>query len=98
MPAEGEAGEELSLLTESGRELSPALLSRALPITLREGEVLARLAAGDTNDGIAHALGISRNTVVRHVEHLYAKLDVHTRAAATRWPSIPSHKSHRAAP
>lgn len=59
-------------------------LSEALGITPREGEVLERLAAGRTNDGIALDLEISRHTVVRHVERIYRKLDVHTRAGATR--------------
>jgi DNA-binding CsgD family transcriptional regulator len=66
-------------------EASPAVaLAGRLPITPREAEVLACLAAGHTNDGIAADLGISRNTVARHVEHVYAKLGVHTRVAATR--------------
>lgn len=59
-------------------------LAACLPVTPREAEVLARLAAGRTNDGIAADLGISRNTVARHVEHVYTKLGVHTRVAATR--------------
>jgi DNA-binding CsgD family transcriptional regulator len=58
--------------------------SRIATLTPREREVLARLAAGRTNDGIAADLDISRNTVARHVEHIYAKLGVHTRVAATR--------------
>jgi len=61
-----------------------AELAARLPITAREAEVLAALVAGHTNDGIAHELGISRHTVVRHLEHIYAKLGVHNRAAATR--------------
>jgi DNA-binding CsgD family transcriptional regulator len=61
-----------------------AMLARRLPITAREAEVLARLTAGRTNAGIALDLGISPHTVRRHVEKLYAKLDVHTRAGATR--------------
>lgn len=60
----------------------PAVLARRLPLTPRQAEVLWHLAAGQTNDGIAHALGISPHTVVRHVEHLYARLGVHTRVAA----------------
>ncbi|HEY0277503.1 MAG TPA: helix-turn-helix transcriptional regulator [Solirubrobacterales bacterium] len=59
-------------------------LAARLPITPREAEVLALLAAGLTNDGIAADLGISRNTVARHVEHVYGKLGVHTRVAAAR--------------
>jgi DNA-binding CsgD family transcriptional regulator len=59
-------------------------LALRLPITPREAEVLARLAAGRTNDGIATDLQISAHTVARHVEHVYAKLGVHTRVAAAR--------------
>jgi DNA-binding CsgD family transcriptional regulator len=61
-----------------------AALARRLPITPREAEVLALLADGRTNAGIAHELGISPHTVVRHVDHIYRKLEVQTRAAATR--------------
>jgi DNA-binding CsgD family transcriptional regulator len=62
-----------------------AALARRLPITPREAEVLALLADGQTNAGIAHELGISPHTVVRHVDHIYRKLEVRTRAAATRF-------------
>ena len=79
------ADEDLLILTEPGNSLPQAAeLARLLPITRREADVLARLAAGRTNDGIAHDLGISRHTVVRHVERIYTKLAVRTRAAATR--------------
>lgn len=61
-----------------------ALLARRLPITARQAEVLEHLCAGQTNDGIAHQLRISRHTVVRHIEHLYARLGVHTRVAAAK--------------
>jgi DNA-binding CsgD family transcriptional regulator len=70
-----------ALLTAPDRA---ATLAHRLPITAREAEVLARLADGRTNAGIAHDLGISPHTVVRHVDHLYRKLGVQTRAAATR--------------
>jgi len=61
-----------------------AILARRLPLTARQAEVLARLADGRTNAGIAHDLGISPHTVVRHVDHIYRKLGVQTRAAATK--------------
>ncbi len=64
--------------------ITPDLLAGHLPITAREAEVLTCLADGRTNDGIAYELGISRHTVLRHVERIYWKLGVHTRAAATR--------------
>ena len=49
----------------------------------REREVLTHLAAGETNREIAEALGISPHTVRRHVEHIFTKLGVTSRAAAT---------------
>jgi DNA-binding CsgD family transcriptional regulator len=57
--------------------------SSAEGLSDREREVLAHLAAGKTNKEIAEALMISRHTVRRHVEHIFAKLGVTTRAAAT---------------
>jgi DNA-binding NarL/FixJ family response regulator len=76
--------EHLILLSEREGAPSPAAIARCLPVTPREAEVLSLLAAGHTNDGIAHELAISRHTVVRHVERLYVKLGVQTRVAATR--------------
>lgn len=51
----------------------------------REAEVLAHLAAGKTNREIADALVISQHTVGRHVEHIFTKLGVSNRAAATAY-------------
>jgi DNA-binding NarL/FixJ family response regulator len=57
------------------------------PTTLsdREREVLVHLAAGRTNREIAARLVVSPHTVARHVEHIYAKLGVTNRAAATAY-------------
>ena len=44
-----------------------------------------QLAAGRTNREIAESLTISQHTVGRHVEHIFAKLGVTTRAAATAY-------------
>ena len=57
---------------------------RSLPagLTPREVEVLVHLARGATNKEIATALGIAVRTANHHVENIYAKLDVTTRAAA----------------
>lgn len=52
-------------------------------LTPREIEVLALLAHGRTNKQIARELGTSPKTIGNHVEHIYAKADVGTRAAAT---------------
>jgi DNA-binding NarL/FixJ family response regulator len=40
---------------------------------------------GGSNQEIAKDLGISVKTVGHHVQNIYRKADVHSRAAATRW-------------
>ena len=54
-------------------------------LSAREREVLAELAAGRTNRDIARRLSISEHTVGRHVEHIFAKLGVSSRAGATAY-------------
>jgi DNA-binding CsgD family transcriptional regulator len=51
----------------------------------RETEVLRLLAGGDSNGQIAAQLGLSINTVERHVVNLYRKIDARGRAEATAW-------------
>lgn len=57
---------------------------RTLPagLTPREVDVLVQLARGATNKEIASALGIAVRTANHHVENIYGKLGVTTRAAA----------------
>lgn len=52
-------------------------------LTDREVEVLRQLARGLTNRQMAAALGIAEKTVGNHIEHVYQKIGVSTRAAAT---------------
>ena len=54
-------------------------------LSAREREVLRHLAAGHTNRQIADTLMVSPHTVARHVEHIYAKLGVSNRTAATAY-------------
>jgi len=51
-------------------------------LTPREIEVLAAIADGDTNKAIARRLNISLHTVKFHVESVFRKLGVRTRAEA----------------
>lgn len=51
-------------------------------LTNREREILALLADGLANKQIAARLGISKNTVKTHLELLFDKLDVSSRAEA----------------
>ena len=63
----------------SGPEALPAGL------TPREGEVLRLVADGRTNRDIAVELVISEHTVARHLQNIFAKIDVSSRSAATAW-------------
>lgn len=54
----------------------------SLPVTPREREVLAWLAAGKTDRDIGEILGMSPRTVQKHLQHIYEKLGVETRTAA----------------
>lgn len=82
----------LELLDEAiPAELSPDLRGLAalpvpgnrIPLTGREVEVLRLLASGASNTVIAEQLVISPHTAKRHVAHVYAKLNVSSRAEAT---------------
>lgn len=53
--------------------------------TPRELEVLALVASGKTNREVARALLISDHTVRRHLQNIFVKLDVPSRAAATAY-------------
>jgi DNA-binding NarL/FixJ family response regulator len=52
-------------------------------LTAREVEVLALVAQGRTNGAIAADLVISEKTVASHLGHIFTKLDVSSRSAAT---------------
>ncbi|HEY7661336.1 MAG TPA: LuxR C-terminal-related transcriptional regulator [Actinomycetota bacterium] len=60
---------------------------KALPggLTAREAEVLRLVASGKTNRDIAVELVISEHTVARHLQNMFTKLDVSSRAAATAY-------------
>ncbi|MEM6676819.1 MAG: response regulator transcription factor [Pseudomonadota bacterium] len=91
---EAEGGVALAYL---GRTTSGALLSRVSPrrvrapgevladrlsLTPREGEVLGWLSDGKANRDIAAILSLSPRTVNKHLEQIYAKLQVENRTAA----------------
>jgi len=67
-PARARAGAARSALPES--------------LTVREREILALLALGESNKAIARSLGISPDTVKLHVRHILAKLGCSSRVAA----------------
>ena len=52
-------------------------------LTARELEVLRLVARGNSNREIASTLVISERTVARHVQNIFAKLRVSSRASAS---------------
>jgi HD-GYP domain-containing protein (c-di-GMP phosphodiesterase class II) len=72
-----------AVLAAAGETGSTAHGPNPAGLTDREVEVLCLIARGRANKQVAAALGISPKTVGRHVEHIYAKAGVSTRAGAT---------------
>jgi len=79
---------------ELDRSAAAALLdtigARALPrptwpsgLTDREVEVLRLVASGSSSKAVAADLGITTRTVAHHIEHVYDKIGVRSRAGAT---------------
>jgi DNA-binding NarL/FixJ family response regulator len=56
---------------------------QTLGLTPREAEVLCWVAQGKTNPDIAIILGMSEGTVKKHLEHIFQKMGVESRNAAT---------------
>ena len=54
-------------------------------LTSREVEILQLVANGLTNRQLADQLGVSIRTVDAHLRSVYAKLNVKSRSAATRY-------------
>lgn len=69
----------LALVDDGDRVGTSAVLSP------RELEVLRLVAAGQTNREIAGQLTLSEHTARRHLQNIFAKLDVPSRAAATAY-------------
>ncbi len=75
-------GESMWLLdVQAGGEAAPSRLATA-SLTPRETEVLSWIAKGKTNRDVGDILGLSPRTVNKHLEHVFEKLGVETRAAA----------------
>ena len=79
-------------LMRGGAALEPKVAARLLgqfsdedpreELSARELKVLKLLATGGSNKAIGLQLGLSENTVKTHISHIFAKLDVQSRAEA----------------
>ena len=87
LTAEAEAGRfdhdaTAAILAQAGQQLGARRRTRPAGLSDRETEVLALVAEGLSNAAVAERLFISRRTAEHHVQHIYAKIGVSTRAAA----------------
>lgn len=74
-------GRESDLEATSSVE-APEHRRNARPLTARERQILALVASGTSNKGIARALSVSANTVKFHLAAVFDKLNAGTRAEA----------------
>jgi HD-GYP domain-containing protein (c-di-GMP phosphodiesterase class II)/DNA-binding CsgD family transcriptional regulator len=75
-------GDAVDAVLRAGGHAITARPKRPAGLTQREVEILRLLARGLLNKQIARELGITPKTVGNHVEHIYAKIGVSSRAAA----------------
>ncbi|MDO9105249.1 MAG: response regulator transcription factor [Methylovulum sp.] len=75
-------GEYLLLLKKEVGEWNLASLKDSLGLTFREAEILMWISRGKTNKEVGLILDSSPRTVNKHLEHIFEKLGVATRAAA----------------
>ncbi len=82
-----ETFEGLGARTELARAGRLARSSGITPgaLTLRQCDVLREVATGCSNREVAATLGISQHTVARHLQNIFTKLDLPSRAAATTY-------------
>ena len=70
------------LLKKCASEWNLEALKETLGLTFREAEILMWISRGKTNKEVGLILESSHRTVNKHLEHIYEKLGVTTRAAA----------------
>ena len=71
------------VLAEAGHRVRPTRHELVAGLSDREVEVLRLLARGNTMKQIGKRLTISEKTVDNHIQHIYNKIGVSTRAGAT---------------
>jgi DNA-binding NarL/FixJ family response regulator len=75
-------GDAVNAVLRAAGHRAPARRDWPAGLTAREVEVLGLVARGDSNRAIAKKLVVAPKTVSNHVEHIYGKIGVSTRAAA----------------
>ena len=70
------------LLARARRLMRSKVLSDGVPLTNRDREVLTLLSESLSTAAIARKLVVAPSTVSKHIERIFQKLTVHTRAEA----------------
>ncbi|MDD5462046.1 MAG: response regulator transcription factor [Methylococcales bacterium] len=74
--------EYLLVLEKHSREWNINSVRTSLGLTFRQAEILMWISRGKTNKEVGIILGSSPRTINKHLEHIFEKLGVVTRAAA----------------
>ncbi len=82
LPSGDREGHDVVLLEEHRLDRERVALA-GLGLSARQGEVLSLVARGRNNREVAEVLGVSPRTVQKHLENIYDRLGVRSRAAAT---------------
>lgn len=77
-----QTGESLLMLEKQTGEWDLDVVKTAVGLTFREAEILMWVSRGKTNKEVGIILGNSPRTINKHLEHIFEKLGVVTRAAA----------------
>ncbi len=85
LQAKPQADRARSLLRELGRRPASPSRDESRRLSGREEEVARLVAQGLSNADIAQRLFISTRTVTTHLQHIYRRLDVPSRAALIRY-------------
>ncbi|HEY3006893.1 MAG TPA: helix-turn-helix transcriptional regulator, partial [Micromonosporaceae bacterium] len=85
LQAKPQADRARSLLRELGRRPAPPPHDESRRLSVREEEVARLVAQGLSNAEVAQRLFISTRTVTTHLQHIYRRLDVPSRAALIRY-------------
>jgi DNA-binding CsgD family transcriptional regulator len=83
---------------QAGQAYTAKGCSGLTDLTEREIQILRLVADGHTNASIAHALEVSPRTVAKHLEHIYRKVRVSSRAAAVSRMTMPGSSMKPASP
>lgn len=76
-------GDAVAAVLKAAGHSPPVRRSWPGGLTAREAEILSLVARGHSNREIAGRLVLAQKTVSNHVEHIYTKLGIRSRAAAT---------------